>query len=162
MKLKITLAGLLMIAALVAMAGRVQEKFDRVAFYNTMASGKLDAINAELEIVRKSTAPEKEAFEGTLLMKKAGIISGPGKKLNLFKAGHKKLEAEIKKDSSNAELRFLRLMIQENAPGILGYKDELQKDRQYIRKNFNKLLPAVQHAVTDYSKKSKVLTSADF
>ena len=67
-------------------------------------------------------------------MKKAGIINGAGKKLNLFKAGRKKLEAEIKKDSSNVELRFLRLMTQENAPGILGYKNELQTDREYIRK----------------------------
>ena len=158
---KIIFAGLLILATLPLLANRRQENLDRAAFYNVMAAGKLDQINAELEVVKKSAMPGKTAFEGTLLMKKAGVVSGPGKKLSLFKAGHTKLEAEIAKDSANTELRFLRLMIQENAPGILGYKGELQKDREHIRKHFTSLLPVVQHAITDYSKKSKVLTPAD-
>jgi hypothetical protein len=137
------------------------QTFDRNTFYAAMASGKLEDVNAQLNIINKSSFAEKNAFEGTLLMSKAGLINGPGNKLSTFKAGHKKLEAEILKDSLNTEFRFLRLMIQEHAPGILGYKSELQNDKEYIRKNFKKLLPAVQHAVTDYSQKSKILKPAD-
>ena len=95
-------------------------------------------------------------------MKKAGLISGAGKKLNTFKDGHKKLEASLQKDSGNTEYRFLRLMIQENAPGILGYKDDLKKDSEYIRKNFKNLPQEAKNAVIDYSKNSKILRSADF
>jgi hypothetical protein len=71
------------------------------------------------------------------------------------------LEAAIKKDSLNAELRFLRLMIQENAPGMLGYKSDIEKDSAYIRKSFKTLPEVVQQAFLNYSKKSKVLKPAD-
>ena len=66
------------------------------------------------------------------------------------------------KDKDNGELRFLRLMIQEHAPGILNYKDDLEKDSLYIRQSFKKLPADVQQAITDYSKTSKVLRSEDF
>src|SRR5207253_3424423 len=104
---------------------------------------------------------DKPAFEGALLMKKAELANGPGKKLNLFKDGHKKLEAAIKKDDDNAEYRFLRLMIQEHAPKMLGYKEDLQKDSAYIRQSYKKLPAEVQEAIINYSKTSKILRSDD-
>ena len=159
--LKTTVSFLLMISFLFAHAKNPPQDFDRAAFYAAMASGKLEDINKEIDIVSKSSLAEKNAFEGTLLMNKAGLINGPGNKLSVFKSGHKKLEAEILKDSNNAEFRFLRLMIQEHAPGILGYKSNLQSDREFIIKNSKKLLPAVQHAVADYSQKSKILKPGD-
>ena len=89
------------------------------------------------------------------------MVTGPKKKLDLFKEGHKKLEAALNKDSSNTEFRFLRLMIQEHAPGLLGYKRELEKDRLYIKNNFKKLPPVLQDAVISYSKESKILKPGD-
>jgi len=59
-------------------------------------------------------------------MKKAGLVAGVGNKLKVFKTGLQELEASIKQDNTNAEYRFMRLMIQENAPGILGYKKEIK------------------------------------
>lgn len=159
--MKILFSFLLISAFGFVQAKNFQQDFDRAAFYAAMASGKLEDINKEIGIVTKSSLAEKDAFEGALLMNKAGLISGPGNKLSTFKAGHKKLEAEIQKDSSNTELRFFRLMIQEHAPGILGYKSNLQSDKEFIIKHFKKLLPAVQHEVTDYSQKSKILKPAD-
>jgi len=135
--------------------------FKKADFYNAMAGKNADAINKQLEVIKTSSVTEKNAYEGALLMKKAGIAGGPKKKLDLFKEGHKKLEAVLQKDSSNVEFRFLRLMIQEHAPGILGYKGQLENDSQYIRENFGKLLPVVQQAVREYSKKSIFLKSAD-
>ena len=52
-------------------------------------------------------------------------------------------------------------MIQEHAPGILGYKKELEKDKLYIKNNFKKLQPVVQQAALDYSKESKILKPGD-
>lgn len=137
------------------------QDFDRPAFYAAMASENLTHVDKQLEIVSQSSITEKDAFEGALTMKKAGLVKGPGKKLNLFKAGHKKLEGALNKDTDNAEYRFLRLMIQENAPGILGYKDDLDKDKALIIKQFKSLPAPVQQAVTNYSKKSKVIKPAD-
>jgi hypothetical protein len=137
------------------------QDFDRPSFYAAMASDNVTHIDKQLEIVSKSSITGKEAYEGALTMKKAGLIKGPGKKLSLFKAGHKKLEAALNKDADNAEYHFLRLMIQENAPGILGYKDDLEKDKTIVIKQFKSLPAPVQQAVTDYSKKSKVIKPAD-
>ena len=135
--------------------------FTRSDFYSAMSGDKEAAINKQIDLVAGAPAAEKDAYEGALLMKKAGIIGNTKKKLDLFKSGRKKLEAAIQKDSSNTEFRFLRLMIQEHAPGILGYKGEMDKDRLYIKNNFKKLPIVVQGAIREYSKESKILKPAD-
>ncbi|MEJ0102320.1 MAG: hypothetical protein WDO19_07125 [Bacteroidota bacterium] len=140
------------------------QSFNRKEFYSVMASGTVETVNEQINLLKNSPPiplTDKEAFEGALLMKKAGLVSGAGKKLNLFKNGHRKLEAAIKKDGENAEYRFLRLMIQEHAPGILGYKDDLKKDSAYIRQSYKKLPAEVQEAIINYSKISKILKSED-
>jgi hypothetical protein len=136
--------------------------YNKSVFYKVMEDGSEADINRELDILKLSSIAEKEAFEGALLMKKANSAGGAKKKLNLFKEGHKRLEAVLNKDSLNVEFRFLRLMIQEHAPGILGYKKEIEKDSRYIRENYKKLSSVVQQAVVDYSKKSKVLKPLNF
>jgi hypothetical protein len=137
------------------------QSFNRPDFYSVMASGSLKTVNEQINLLRISPLKDKAAFEGALLMKKAGLVAGGGKKLNLFKDGHKKLEAAIKKDEENAEYRFLRLMVQEHAPGILGYKGDLKKDSAYIRQSYKKLQAEVQEAIINYSKISKILKSDD-
>ena len=134
-----------------------QTGYDRKSFYDAMRLDNKDLVTKQLETVRQAPPAFKEAFEGALLMKKAGLGGSPTKKLSLFKEGHKKLEASIHREPANAEFRFLRLMIQEHAPGILGYKNDLTADSDFIRKSYQSLAPDVQHAVSDYSKKSKVL-----
>ncbi len=126
-------------------------------FYKVISGENERDVNQQLELLKNSTLEEKDAYEGALLMKKAGLVKGAKKKLNLFKTGRNILESQIKKDGSNIEFRFLRLIIQEHSPGILGYKDDLEKDQNYISANFKKLAPVVQQAVNDYSKTSKVL-----
>ena|SRR5580704_5592535 len=146
---------------LFAQAVVFQNNFDRVSFYQVMDTGKLAEIDRQLEIVRNAPFPGDKGFEATLLMKKAGMVKAPASKLNLFKTGHRELEELIKKDSSNTELRFLRLMIEENAPGLLGYKTDLEKDKLYICKHFKSLMPVIQQAVSRYSQKSKILSPTD-
>ena len=135
--------------------------FDRSAFYHAMSSSSIGTVDQELDVLKTSAFSGREAFEGALTMKKAGLAGNPEKKLSLFKSGHKKLEAAIQGDSTNVEFRFLRLMIQEHAPGILGYKKDLNKDSDYIRKHYKTLPPVVQERVIDYSKKSSILKLGD-
>jgi hypothetical protein len=131
--------------------------FDKGAFYSTMAASDVNSINNQLAIVKASSINEKEAYEGALLMKKAGLVTRAQEKLSLFKQGRLKLEAAIKKDKDNAEFSFLRLIIQENAPKIVDYRNNIDTDIASIRSNFKTLSPVVQQAINDYSKKSKVL-----
>lgn len=136
--------------------------FDRAEYYKTIASEDLNTINSKIDGLSKSDEKNKEAFEGALMMKRAGLLKGPSKKLKEFKAGREKLESNISSDTNNAELRFLRLIIQEKAPGILGYNKELESDHKYIVANFKSLPEATQKVVKDYSKSSKVLSPSDF
>jgi hypothetical protein len=48
-------------------------------------------------------------------------------------------------------------MVQEHAPGALGYKTDIENDCGFIRKNYKSLPEDVQAIIKDYSKKSKFL-----
>lgn len=136
-----------------------QFSFDKPLFYNAMADKNIIDLDNQLNAVKISSIPEKEAYEGALLMKKAGLVSNLSNKLKFFKTGHKKLETAIKKEENNTEFRFLRLMIQENAPKIVNYHNDLQKDALFIRTNYKNMPPFIQQFIIEYSKKSKVLKS---
>jgi hypothetical protein len=122
-----------------------------------MESQNKTLVDAQISELNSAPADIKNAFLGAMIMRKAGIGGNPSSKLKLFKQGHKLLEGAIAKDPNNAEYRFLRLIIQENAPGVLGYKSDLQKDSEFIRKSYSSLPEDLQKTITDYNKKSKVL-----
>jgi hypothetical protein len=136
--------------------------FSKNRFYSTMAIQTIEAVNKELEIVKTSAITEKDAYEGTLLMTKAGLVKNPVEKIKYFKSGHAKLEARIKNNNDNVELRFLRLMVQENAPPIVNYKGDLKADKELIEKSFKTLSPELQKYILDYSKRSKILNPKNF
>jgi hypothetical protein len=135
----------------------VGQKFDKVVFYQTIETNDSIKFNQQLNLLQNSSIKEKQAYEGALLLKKAGIVVNKKDKLATFKLGKNKLENALEKDSSNTEYHFLRLMIQENAPKILGYNASLEKDNIYIRKNYKTLNPIVQQAILGYSRQSKTL-----
>jgi hypothetical protein len=130
---------------------------NRQVYYQAMEGNNRSLVDSELVYLRKDATGNLGAFTGALIMKKAGMGGSATTKLHLFKQGHQMLEAAIKQDPDNTEYRFLRLMIQENAPGFLGYKNDLEKDSAYIRKTYKSLPSDLQQAILRYNKKSKVL-----
>ncbi|MEO7307704.1 MAG: hypothetical protein ABIR78_09425 [Ferruginibacter sp.] len=157
MNIRIFFSLFILLSVLSVKASTQKTGFDKSAFYSAMAANDLESVNSQLTIIRSASINEKEAYEGALLMKKAGLVSKAKEKLSLFKAGRLKLEASIKKDNGNTELIFLRLIIQEHAPKAVNYHNNLENDVAAIRSNFKTLPPVVQQAISDYSKKSKVL-----
>jgi hypothetical protein len=139
-----------------------QQKFEKADFYKVMDEGDLTAINSQIEIVKVSSAPNKEGYEGALLMRKAGKVPVPAQKLKFFKAGRIKLETAMQADNDNTEYHFLRLAIEEHAPKIVKYHSDIEKDKAIVQKNFKSLPQSVQHAILDYCKNSKVLHAEDF
>ena len=136
--------------------------FDPSAFYEAIAGKDTNELNAVLAELKQSAIPAREAYEGTILMKKSGMLSKAKDKLSVFKSGRAKLEAAIQKDPGNCEYRFLRLIIQENVPRIVRYKSNIKEDSMLIHESYEKLPAIVQQAVKDYSKKSKILKPSDF
>lgn len=161
MKLRIVSVVLLMVSGIITQGNPLTQGFDKARYYKVIATEDIELINVELEVIKNSSNTNKEAYEGALLMKKAGLVKGP-ERLRLFKSGRSKLEASIKKDNNNAELRFLRVIIQEHALKIVNYRSDLPKDTEVIQSSFKRLSPVVQQAIIDYSKQSKALSAKEF
>jgi hypothetical protein len=159
MNVKVILNLLLLCCFALVQAKPKQQNFDKQVFYSTLESGKATNLDAQLSLVKKTVLPEKEAYEAVLLMKKAGMVAKPKDKLKLFKMGRAKLEAAITSDKDNMEYRFLRLIIQENAPKVLKYQNAIEEDSRLIRLNFKSLQQFLKDIITGYSKKSKFLKS---
>lgn len=134
-----------------------QKTFNEAKFFAAIASEDLSLVDTQITSLKKSSIKGKDAYVGALLMKKAGLVSPIRTKLNLFKQGHAKLQRAIQNDPSNGTYRFLRLIIQENAPGILNYNDDIKEDSRYVNEVFDTLSPVVKNAALDYGKRSKAL-----
>jgi hypothetical protein len=136
---------------------QLSTNLNRQTFYKAMQENNKELVNAQLEELK--TAPEelREAFLGAMMMKRASFVAAAGVKLHYFREGRKMLESAIKKDPDNAEYRFLRLMIQEHIPPALGYRGDIQKDSELIRKSYKSMTPEIQQFIADYNKKSKFL-----
>lgn len=137
------------------------QTFDKDLFYSVMSSASLEKIEEELEIVRNSSIAEKNAYEGALLMRKAGLLKKADDKLKAFKAGRIKFETAMQADGSNPEFRFLRLTIQEHAPRVVKYFKEQDADKLAVVQGFKNLEAPVQKAIREYSKNSKILRPED-
>lgn len=151
---------LLLIFLIAAFSSAAQNGIDKKAYYNAFSSFNSGLIDGQLNAVKSISGTDKEAFEGAMLMRKAGTLSVPAKKLSSFKQGHKKLENAIAGNPSNPEYRFLRLLVQENAPRSLGYYKNIEQDSKFIKDNYKSLPLATQQALTNYSKKSNALAGA--
>lgn len=161
MKYKILFALLVLFTSVTTQAKIISSKFDKAAFYAIIKTGDKDEVENELNVVTASTISEKEAYEGFLLMRKAGLVSRPAEKLKLFKQGRIKLETAIMNDHDNAEYHFLRLIIEEKAPGIVKYRKDLEADKEIVIKAYKNMPQVVQQAMVDYSKNSKILHTPD-
>jgi len=84
-----------------------QQAFQKKGVYEAMESSKISIIDAQIKKVQSSSLDEKTAYEGALLMRKAGLVAVPAKKLSFFKQGHKMLESAIAANRANLEYRFL-------------------------------------------------------
>ncbi|MEO6546585.1 MAG: hypothetical protein ABIN94_01245 [Ferruginibacter sp.] len=158
----ICLALLVVFTPMMAQQKNLSPHFDKAAYYRSLAGINLDEINSRLLLLNESTVAEKNAYEGALMMKKAGLINKAKDKLSTFKTGRNKLETAISNEPQNAEYSFLRLVIQENAPKIVRYRQNLKSDAVLIVTSFKQLPPDVQEAIRNYSRKSATLRPGDF
>ncbi|WP_146166492.1 hypothetical protein ABZR88_19345 [Mucilaginibacter yixingensis] len=138
-----------------------QPAASRARVYELLKAGDADAITAELGTLKDSQWKQKEGYQGALLMKKAGLLKKAKEKLNTFKEGRIKLETAIANNAGDAELHFLRLIIEENAPKVVKYKADLAADAAIIIKHHKEMPAAAQEALADYVKTSKILHPSD-
>lgn len=150
------------LALLLGAAVSAQAQVDKGTFYEALSSGEEDSIDKMLsKLESEKSTPKVNAYKGALTMKKAGFVKGVGGKVKTFKKGAHLLEDEIKSNPGNTEFRFLRLTIQEHAPGILKYNKEIDADKQAVVSGYAKLDADLKHVIAGYAKDSKVLKESD-
>ncbi|MGV3602140.1 MAG: hypothetical protein ACO1N1_13095 [Dyadobacter fermentans] len=150
------------LALLLGAAVSAQAQVDKATFYEALSSGEEDSIDKMLsKLESEKSTPKVNAYKGALTMKKAGFVKGVGGKVKTFKKGAHLLEDEIKSNPGNTEFRFLRLTIQEHAPGILKYNKEIDADKQAVVSGYARLDADLKNVIAGYAKDSKVLKESD-
>ncbi|WGH74284.1 hypothetical protein P8625_09155 [Tenacibaculum tangerinum] len=87
---------------------------------------------------KKSKEVSVKAYVISLEMKQAEYKTMPWSKLKIFNTKKKELEALILKNPDNIHLRYVRLVIQENTPSILGYTTSKKEDKEFLKKALQK------------------------
>ena len=131
-------------------------------YYKALSSEDSSLLNGQMHKLNSLNIEEKQAYLGTLTMKKAEFVKTVAEKIRLFNHGRKQLESAIKQRPQNAEYRFLRLSVQENCPPILKYNQNIREDAQLIRASYKGLEPEVRSAILDYCKISRTLKKEEF
>lgn len=86
----------------------------------------------------------------------AKYVFNPFSKFSYFKKGKNMLEKAVHADKNNIELRFLRYTIQTNIPAFLGYNDDLETDRLFLKQSLaNVKEPELKKIITTYLKDHK-------
>lgn len=95
----------------------------------------------ELAYITTYKSSKKVSVQGyvvSLQMKQAKYKMMPWSKLKVFNTNKSKLEELISKNPNNVHLRYVRLVIQENTPSVLGYTSSIEKDKQFLKKVLQK------------------------
>ncbi len=116
------------------------------------------AIQKQITAIEQSpVSSDRTAYLGALTMKSASLKVTPKDKLEVFKKGKDLLEKAITANKKNTEYRFLRLMIQENAPKILKYSSNINEDVTWIKEHYSKCSAEIIQAIKNYAAQSVVL-----
>ena len=97
-----------------------------------------------IEALSKNTGSNIHlAYLGAFQTIWANHTFSPISKLSTFKKGKLNIEKAIKENQSNIETRFIRLSIQKNCPSFLGYKQNIEEDKQFITINKDKITSGI-------------------
>ena len=153
---------ILAILILLSIQTAINSKVDTTNYYSTLSSNSETEINKILKLLEtEENTLTNKAYRGALIAKKADFANFPAEKLKLFRIGVDLIELAVKEKPENVEFRFLRLVIQEKSPGIVGYKDNLQEDKNIIYKHFSTLSTPLKLAIKDYAKNSAIINNAN-
>jgi hypothetical protein len=117
---------------------------------------KLDSlITNEFSDTLSQYPPVILAYYGGVEALKAKHAFWPFNKLSHFNNSMDILKTAVKEEPDNLEIRFIRFSILDNVPGILGFSEEREIDKDEIisllcNKDYSKLNPKIQRNIIRY------------
>lgn len=101
-------------------------------------------------------------YKGAGHMMMAKHVINPFSKMSHFNKGKKIFTAAINRDPGNAELRFLRFSVQAEAPGFLGYKENIEEDKALLMREVHHIQnPGLKKMIHDYLLSSKAVSDSE-
>lgn len=89
------------------------------------------------------------AYLGALQTIWANHVFSPVSKLKTFNQGKKNIEKAVSSDKDNAEIRFIRLSVQKNAPSFLGYNSMIKTDEAFLKTHRTKITSELMQSKID-------------
>ena len=105
-----------------------------VAAIQQDSSKKLSMLLTHLD---SGSQPVYICYKGVSKMMQAKYAINPMVKLSLFNNGKTLMENAISTDTTDMEMRYLRLSIQKNLPLMLGYNRSILSDKMFLQNNIN-------------------------
>ena len=110
---------------------------------------------------KDTISPVHVAYHGAALMVAAQFANGISGKLKLFKQGKSLMTKATQAAPESVEVRFLRMTVQDNAPPILMYNDDLQQDKDFILVHFSAVKDAGLKNMIQVHARTSTLYSED-
>ena len=92
-----------------------------------------EELTAFLDVLNACDNADKTPFYASAVMQQAQFTFWVNKKYEYFAEGKEILENYIQQHPSSLDARYIRLLIQNETPAMLGYKDKIKEDLAYLR-----------------------------
>jgi hypothetical protein len=138
---------------------------DLEALRNSYSKANISNENAKnfIELAEKKTSsdPVISAYKAAANVLEAKVTTEKNKRKSFVKSGATSLESIIKSNPNNAELRVIRMSVQENIPKIVGYNKNLKEDKTFLLTNYAKQSPELKNYIKRFIEQSKTTSAAE-
>ncbi|MBB4808052.1 hypothetical protein HNP38_003392 [Chryseobacterium defluvii] len=138
---------------------------DIEALRNSYAKANQSVTNTQsfIDLTEKQSSSDAvtSAYKAAAKIMEARITKEKGKRKSFVKSGATSLENIIKSNPNNAELRLIRLSVQENLPKIVGYHSSMKDDKTFILNSYSKQNTGLKNYIKKFASQSKTFTAAD-
>lgn len=135
---------------------------DLEALRNSYSKANLSNDNAKnfigLAEKKSSSDPVILAYKAAAKVLEAKVTTEKNKRKSFVKTGANHLESIIKSNPNNAELRVIRMSVQENIPKIVGYSKNLKEDKTFLLNNYSKQNSELKSYIKQFAAQSKTIT----
>ena len=143
----------------------VFQSSDLEALRNSYSKANLSNENAKNFIAlaekKSSSDPVISAYKSASKILEAKVTTEKNKRKSFVKSGATGLEKIIATNPNNAELRVIRMSVQENLPKIIGYSKNLKEDKTFLINNYGKQTQDLKNYIKQFAGQSKTMTASE-
>lgn len=143
----------------------ILQSSDLEALRNSYSKANLSNDNAKNFIAlaekKSSSDPVISAYKFASKILEAKVTTERNKRKSFVKSGATGLESTIASNPNNAELRVIRMSVQENLPKIVGYSKNLKEDKTFLINNYSKQNQDLKNYIKQFAGQSKTMTASE-